>query len=1519
MADEPVPGPSGLQARDPQLPTSSAKKRPAKKAGRPPKTRPTAKIVRAPLQSKRRRKQPSSPDLSSSPASSATYKTPDNRINTRRKAPRQSKTLRDGQSEREMPPPAVQPLVPSTPIHLAASRPVVAAQATSTGLSSMASLAQALLNQPQAVPTSQVQSMWSAALGTSNVNSQATSSALGAASTMAATTANQSASGQGESGATSLTLSSHSRIANLLPKFNKAAPVAWFVRLESLLSMYSLTPRDKYVILASLVPADMDVSMQHTWLTLASVHDVLKYDLLKQHLLSCTTMTPAERSYRLMTLPFLGQKKPSELMAELLQLVDPPGSFSNDNLHLFLSRLPFDLARNHHEKSATDIQDPASFALKLDRDLEASRSRYRGGNGSFFARANSVDPRQQLTPRGSQSQPPQPPQPQRNDRPGREIASKPAAKLGSGQNWQGSKADATATSKICSYHMRFGSAARSCQPHCQWSTLCVLTDEEPLVADLLLAENQLYQPIAGSYNFIRCKLSDIEFFIDTGSSLSFLPESVVSTLKLQICPGTVKRVRVADGRFMPVLGTCTLAVDFGVIRSDWKFHVARVTFAILGRDFLVQKHLLVDSAGPQLLRRPGSPSLMAIRAETLVDVAKQVGLPKQFLSYSATFGMSDSVNMQSFKVDSTFHYIKTEGQPCASPVRRLSPVKLVALRKYIEDMLAGGVIRPSSSPWASPLQIAQKADGSWRICGDYRRLNLVTQKDSYPLPNILDVQSFLHGRKVFSKFDLYKGFWQLPMAPEDIQKTAMVTPLGLFEFVRMPFGLRNASQTFQRVVDSVFRGMEDVFVYVDDVLVASVDESSHLVTLKKVFDKLSQNGLGIHIAKCEFLKPSLRFLGFTIDKEGATVPEHRVQALLDIPLPSSPRGMQAFLGAVNFYRRFFAKLAGLAAPLYKAANLLPATKPRHWDDAVKAAFDQVKHCIAAHTKLFHPRPGAHIAITTDASDLAMGGTLEQFTDGSWQPLAFFSKAWRPPQAKYAPYDKELVAIVESIKHFRYYIEGAVFTIFTDHLPLVRGLKKACVPLSSMQQRHFAFISEYTDDLRHLPGKNNLVADLLSRPDGSGGAQRHVKSSEDDSGQQLASVDLPTRSTPRDDVFASLSNNFLQELAKAQSGDQDLQRRMRAHPERFCTKTIEGVDLIGDSRGSFRIYVSPGCRTKVFQLVHAVGHPGIRQSKANITRSFLWPDMDRTVRAYVQACVSCQKTKTLVHDKRPLQHFPQPEARFEHLHMDIVGPLPPAKGNLKYWLTIVDRFSRYPTAIPLRAATTKAILAAFVDKWVAHFGLPMIVTTDQGSAFMSGLFRNFLQDHGIKWQPTTAYHPQANGLVERFHRRLKEAVTAMGGSWAEKLPWALLAIRNANGPDIPFSPAQALFGINTRLPHSVGTVAQAMPLEDFVGKRIAFQIPDSVPGRWHTVQKEPKASSLEGIAWVLVKRHQKRPLQHAYAGPFKLLESSDKHATIEYHNKRVVISRDRVKPMRNGETPFMFECLDDDNFVIDFDR
>lgn len=1267
-------------------------------------------------------------------------------------------------------------------------------------------------------------------------------------------------------------------IKAMMPNFNKDAPKTWFIRLEGFMSAYSLPEADKYFTLTSLIPTDLDTKLQHSWTSIENLPMKERYDALKQCLISCTTVTTAERSFRLMTLPFLGQKLPSELMIELLKLTDPPGTFTTDNLHLFLSRLPYDLSRAHTDKTADGVPNPMAFALKMDRELEVLRSRWR--------HKNSI-PGQS---RGSSSAVPQHTAKSHNSAQHRQ---------GSQHSWQGSTTRANAKphqgnttsskrSSICSYHQRFGAAARTCANGCQWNTLNVIQqaedDPQAPTADLYISDDE-YFPEQGKHNVVQCKITQLDFFIDTGASISFIPVTTSDKLNVGLLEDSIKFVQIADGSLMPVKGYVNMTIDLGLGRMTWKFYVAKVAFPILGRDFLIHYDVLVDSRRTRLVRLSNGmaviPTITTISSDkSLASIMAQVGLPDNFSIFKSTFGDVEGASLKNFKVQATQHYIRTSGPPCTSKVRRISPEKMEALRDYIEDMLRQNVIRPSSSPWSSPLQIAKKKDLTWRICGDYRLLNLQTQKDMYPVPNILDVQNILHNRKIFSKIDLAKGYWQIPMAKEDMQKTAIVTPLGLYEFTRMPFGLSNSSQTFQRTMDTIFRGDTEVFLYVDDILIASKSEADHVKALHRVFKTLQSNGLGIALKKCSFFKENLTFLGFNIDQTGASPPEDRVKALLDIPMPTTPKGMQKFLGAVNFFRRFFKGFAGPAIPLYSAAKLPNPHKARQWDASVTEAFQTIKQIIADRTILYHPDPSATIAVTTDASDTAMGATLEQFKDKEWQPLAFFSRAWKPPQKKYAAYDKELIAVVEAIKHFRYYLEGAKFTVYTDHLPLVSGFRKRTIPISTMQQRHFAFISEYTDDLRHLPGKQNVLADLLSRA-------------------------IMT-------IHTNVPVSLLQRIRQLQAQDPEMRALQEKYPSRFKVEQVGEIDLVGDVSRSFRIFVPEALRAEVFQLIHGLSHPGARQTKLDIAKTFIWTHMDKSIKAMVQACIACQKAKTFRHDKRPLQHFELPSQRFEHLHIDLVGPLPPSRGNIRHLLTIVDRYSRFPMAIPIKSPKAGPMIHMLCDRWISLFGLPKRITTDNGAIFSSGKFLSFLKAHSIEWKPTTSYHPQANGMVERLHRRLKESLTASGRQWLDQLPWTLLSIRNAKGPDIPYSPAEAVFGSAVRQPLTLTQGEETMPLKDFCEKRVQMVPPPPYQGRWHVRQKPARPTRLAEVSYVLIKRASKSPLQFSYAGPFPLIRFDEKTATINYQGQPYTVTRDRVKPMFSDSNKYYFKPPDDHN-------
>jgi hypothetical protein len=374
--------------------------------------------------------------------------------------------------------------------------------------------------------------------------------------------------------------------------------------------------------------------------------------------------------------------------------------------------------------------------------------------------------------------------------------------------------------------------------------------------------------------------------------------------------------------------------------------------------------------------------------------------------------------------------------------------------------------------------MVMKKDGTWRPCGDFRRLNLVTEPDTYPLPNMLDFSARVAGCKVFSKIDLRKGYYQIPMHPADIRKTAICRPFWLFDFCRMPFGLRNAGKTFQRMMDRILVGLSFIFCYLDNIIVASREEQEHLEHLREVFSRLRDAGLVINAEKCMFADTAVEFLGHKVSPAGVEPLRSHVQAVLAHPKPTNISELQAFLGTVNFYHRFLPAAARILKPLTDLLIGGPkGTEPVSLADPQRAAF--VATCLA------HPSQGFQLSLMVDASADHIDGALQQWRRPAdpWQLLGFFSRKLDSAQVKYSAFNRELLACFQAIRHFRFMLEGRRFTLFTDRKPLTTAIRRSTEPWTAKQCRQLAYIAEFTSDIQHIADSDNVVADTLSRPPG----------------------------------------------------------------------------------------------------------------------------------------------------------------------------------------------------------------------------------------------------------------------------------------------------------------------------------------------------------------------------------------------------------------------------------------------------
>ena len=664
------------------------------------------------------------------------------------------------------------------------------------------------------------------------------------------------------------------------------------------------------------------------------------------------------------------------------------------------------------------------------------------------------------------------------------------------------------------------------------------------------------------------------------------------------------------------------------------------------------------------------------------------------------------------------HKINTgDNPPIHQHPYRLSPPKRDLATKMIKELIDEGFVVPSNSPWASPIVIVDKKTGEKRFCVDYRKLNSITKRDVYPLPDIQLALDCLQGAQYFSLLDLKSGYYQIAMDPVDQEKTAFCTQDGLYEFTVMPFGLSCAPATFQRLMDRVISGSPClkytcVLVYIDDVTIFSKTFDDHLTHLRLVFERLKEANLTLKPSKCFFGKSEILYLGHLITREGQYPDENKLKAIKNYPAPSNLTDVRAFVALSSFYRIYIEGFAILAKPL---TDLPRKDKGFKWGETQQQTFEEMKDRLTTPPVLAHFDPTRPIQLRCDASNYGLGCILLQKHAEKWKPIAFASRLMRGAELNYSISDKECLCIIYATDKFRPYLDGLHFEIVTDHCSLCWLNSKRKLPPRLL--RYSLILQEFDFKITYKSGKHHQDCDALSRYPNEG----------DD-----------TEITIDDDekLFALLTMQLLQtnnEIRTEQNNDPYL-RNLKIeieHKSNYPLRVQRRLDKYKIEEGLvykivkkpyetlWNVVVPTGLRQRIISANHddaLAGHTGYTGTYQRVSSKYYWPKMTTQIHEYVQRCPTCQANKNPPRLEAGLRSITA-QHPFEKIGIDLVCQLPRSDGK-DIIIVCTDVFTRYAETRAVSNQKAITIARFLIEQILSRHGCPKIMISDRGRSFVS---------------------------------------------------------------------------------------------------------------------------------------------------------------------------------------------------------
>lgn len=1004
----------------------------------------------------------------------------------------------------------------------------------------------------------------------------------------------------------------------------------------------------------------------------------------------------------------------------------------------------------------------------------------------------------------------------------------------------------------------------------------------------------------------------IDSLIDTGADCSLIKESIANKLGCHFIPVS-KYIKGIGQNQIHIFALITEIVQFEGLALELDINVVRDDAfcydLLIGRNAVSfpDIEIITDSEGCRLSRKLCAPlaevNLVSEPCELIsridhLPVDLQDKIINIFEKYPLVLGETGSVQTGELKL------VLKNNETVSYRPYRLAPVEKEKVDKIIQDLLDKGIIRDSDSPFSSPVILVKKKDGADRMCIDFRALNKILEKDKYPLPLIEDQIDRLGKAKFFISLDMKNGFYQIPVSPDSIKYTAFVTPTGHYEFLKMPFGICNGPAVFQKAITKAISHLNFVLVYIDDILIPFLTIDEGLDYLERTIQALNTAGFAINLKKSKFFVDHIEYLGRHISSEGIRPSESKIAALINAPNPKNVKQVRQFMGLASYFRKF---IPGFATQTACISKLTKNNQKWEWGPEQNEARNYIiKHLSDKPllTVFDYDRP---TELHTDASSLGYGAVLIQIVDGNKKVVAYYSKRTTPVESKYCSYDLETLAIYNALKHFRVYLLGIKFQIFTDCNSIKSTMNKK--DLSPRVARWWTFMQDFDFEIVYKKGKYLGHVDFLSRNPVNTTSSDNAIDPLETTVSTWDSDELPHHNHTS---LVNLINDTPSWLETAQQNDPETQNLMGLvvagdldHNRYFIQNNLLYYNIQPNLP---KLYIPKTSRFELLKLFHDENcHIGFDKTLSKLKEYFWFPRMFAYVHKYIKHCLICIERKGHSGPKQgflhPIEKTPIP---FHTIHLDCTGPFNQTEGY-KYILLIVDGFTKYTLLKPLKTLTAQELVPIIRDT-ITLFGTPSKVITDKGTNFSSHQITSLFRDLQIEHHMIATGTPRGNGQVERYVSTVIDMLnTSCNGSpdWPSSLWKVQQTINTTVQKSTGFNPIRLLIGCNGNIPSIQARLDDVVVPEPTIDLRadreLAFERltreSEKFKNRFDKVRRDNKNFVLGNVVYVNQDHRRHNKLSPRFKGPYIIDEilPHDRYTLRGVGNLRnITVSKDKLR-------------------------